>query len=248
MERTLTPEEKIRRAEEIYLKRKMRDGNRNYARVNVLESKKDFKLLKKMFIQILMCLIIYTGFYLIKNNNYIFSNDVLNKSKEILSYDINIPKLYKYIKEYLNAFIYQNIETNKIEKNEESIETNKDNEIQESINNVDEKTEEPKEDNATVEGIGGENIEDTQEPQVLTQMEQDAKDIKETVSLIIPLTGTITSRFGPRNSENPIVSKNHTGIDIARDEGTVFMAAMDGTVEIVSNVRGIGKSFKNSKR
>lgn len=235
MERTLSPEEKIRRAEEIYLKRKMRDSNKNYARVNVLENKKDFKLFKKMFIQILVCSIIYTAFYLIKNKNYIFSNDVLNKSKEILSYDINITKLYEYIKEYLNSFISPNIDLKKEDENQEPTEVNSNNENEEYINNIDtEKVEEPKEDKEIIEGIGGENI---QEPQVLTQMEQDAKYIKDTKSLIVPLNGTITSRFGPRNSENPIVSKNHTGIDIARDEGTVFIAAMDGVVEIVSNVR-----------
>ena len=98
----------------------------------------------------------------------------------------------------------------------------------------------------TQDGVGGENIDEKKEIS-LTQMEQDAKDILDSKSLINPLNGIITSRFGPRESENPIVSKNHTGIDIAAVEGTVFIAAMSGVVEEVSNKRRIRKSHKNSK-
>ena len=68
-------------------------------------------------------------------------------------------------------------------------------------------------------------------------MEKDAKNILETKSLIIPLKGTITSRFGVRNPKTPTVPKNHTGIDIAVNEGTVFIAAMEGIVQEVSSER-----------
>ena len=59
MERTMSVEDKIRRAEEIYAKRQ--EGNiRKTATVNVSnENKKDIKLLKKMIIQIIVCLVIY---------------------------------------------------------------------------------------------------------------------------------------------------------------------------------------------
>ena len=49
MEKTLSPDEKIRRAEEIYYRRKMIDKTRKTTRVNVSESKKDFGLLRKWF-------------------------------------------------------------------------------------------------------------------------------------------------------------------------------------------------------
>ena len=69
----------------------------------------------------------------------------------------------------------------------------------------------------------------------LTQMEQDAKYVTENKSLILPLKGTITSRYGPRNPTTPTVPKYHTGIDIAANEGTVFIASMEGTVQTVSS-------------
>lgn len=46
-------------------------------------------LYKKMVIQILTCILIYLVFSLIKEANYIFSADVMNKTKEFLSTDIN---------------------------------------------------------------------------------------------------------------------------------------------------------------
>lgn len=100
------------------------------------------------------------------------------------------------------------------------------------------------------QNIGGENIEtneiqeETEEKtEQLSQMERDAKYVLENKSLIIPLKGTITSRFGLRNPETPTVPKNHTGIDIAENEGTVFVAAMEGTVQEVSDKRRFRKSF-----
>lgn len=246
MERVLSPEEKIRRAEEIYYRRKTKEGNRNYARVNVAEPKKDFTLFKKMLLRILICAVIYTIFYMIKNTEYIFSEDVISKTKEILAYDINLPKLYEQAKNYLSFFTNQSTELseNKIEEQEAEKQNVENLEQQENIETVNEESQETSKE---PDGIGGENVEEAQEVVALTQMEQDANAIKETKSLIIPLKGTITSRFGPRESENPIVTKNHTGIDIAAIEGTVFVAAMSGTVEEVSSVRRIRKSYKNCK-
>ena len=241
LERTLSPEEKIRRAEEIYYRRKLQDGNRNSARVNVSESKKDFGMFKKMFLQIIICLLIYVIFYMIENTNYIFSEDVINKTNEILSYDINIQNLYNKGKEYLNLFLSTQVNFNKDEQSNIVEEQNDEN------NNLD-KENIQEEIVSTNENIGGENVEVNQEQAVtLTQMEQDAKDILETKSLIIPLKGTITSRYGLRDPETPTVPKNHTGIDIAVNEGTVFIAAMEGTVQEVSSKRGFRKSYKNCK-
>ena len=61
MERTMKVEEKIRRAEEIYERRKQGE-TRQLATVNVRE-KKDIKLLKKMIIQIIICILIYFVIY-----------------------------------------------------------------------------------------------------------------------------------------------------------------------------------------
>ena len=53
MERVMSVEEKIRRAEEIY-ERKKQGENRTVAKVSVNDDKKDIKLLRKMIIQILV--------------------------------------------------------------------------------------------------------------------------------------------------------------------------------------------------
>lgn len=243
MERTLSPEEKIRRAEEIYYRRKMQDKSRNYARVNVSESKKDFGLLKKMILQIIICILIYTIFYMIQNTNYIFSEDVIKKANEILSYDINIQKLYKQGMEYLNSFGNGvGADDSTPPQDDAMIETdlNISNEIK--VNNVivNESTNAIEEQN-----IGGEESVTNQTQEIpLTQMEQDAKYVKENISLIIPLKGTITSRFGLRDPETPTVPKNHTGIDIAVNEGTVFISAMSGIVEKVSSEGDLGNHLK----
>lgn len=77
-------------------------------------------------------------------------------------------------------------------------------------------------------------------------MEQDAKSVLATKSLINPLSGVITSRYGPRTSTDPRVSKYHTGIDIGVNEGTVFTASMAGTVEKVSSEGDLRKPCNNS--
>ncbi|MDO5555365.1 MAG: M23 family metallopeptidase [Clostridia bacterium] len=230
MERTLTPDEKIKRAEEIYYKKKIQATNKKVARVNVSE-KKEYNLLKKMFLQITICILIYLIFYMIQNTKYIFSESVIKKTNEILSYDINISNLYNNTKEYINSIIKPKHNLNKEETNdviEEQFITQQNEDIEQNENN-----------------IGGENIEiDEEEPISLTQMEQDAKSIIETNTLIIPLQGTITSRYGPRNPTTETVPKYHTGIDIAANEGTAFIASMSGIVETVSSVGDYGNHIK----
>ena len=98
MERILSQEDRIRRAEEIYNRR--RTANRSGIRVssdNVNTSKNEWSLFKKMALQLAICAVIYIIFYLIKNTNYIFSEDVINKTKEMLSYDINFGNASKFL-------------------------------------------------------------------------------------------------------------------------------------------------------
>lgn len=240
MERTLSAEERIRRAEEIYYKRKMQNTNSKSARVNV-SNKKDFGMFKKMILQIAICIVIYSIYYMIQNTNYIFSEDVIKKTNEILSYDINIKGLYEQTMQYLNQFIGDVKAIIPRPEDENAANQNDNNENNGDSNNEGEsKTQE--------ENIGGANVEESEEQNVnLSQMEQDAKYILENKSLVIPLKGTITSRYGPRNPETPTVPKNHTGIDIAVNEGTVFNASMEGTVQEVSSKRRFRESCKDCK-
>ena len=80
MERTMTVEERIRRAEEIYAKRRKGEV-KTIATVNVNREKKDIKLLKKMIIQLLICVTIYFVIYIVQQNKYAFSEDFINKTK-----------------------------------------------------------------------------------------------------------------------------------------------------------------------
>ncbi|MGN1270463.1 MAG: M23 family metallopeptidase [Clostridia bacterium] len=232
MERTMSPEERIRRAEEIYYRRKSQKLDRNSIRIRN-EEKVNSIIVKKMILQIIICIVIYSIFYMIQNTDYIFSEDVINKTKEILVYDINIQNLYNKSKEYINSFI-SNVKQEENEENQENDQTENEND---DIEGNDSETE-----NVSEGNIGGEEVANTEEN--LTEMERDAKDIIATKSLIIPLKGTITSRYGPRNPTDPKVSKYHTGIDIAVNTGTVFIASMEGVVEEVSSEGDYGNHVK----
>ena len=76
MERTMSVEEKIRRAEEIYAK-KQEGKEGNTARVGIYQknTKRDIKLLKKMIIQIIVCLANFIELY----------ENVKNKIMEVIN-------------------------------------------------------------------------------------------------------------------------------------------------------------------
>lgn len=230
MERTLSPEEKIRRAEEIYSRRRNGNTSRNIATVNV-SNEKNYGLLKKMILQISICLVIYFIFYLIQNGNYIFSGDIINKTKEILSYDINIEEIFNNIMNGINSFS-NGLVDNTI--NEEENQNN--NTITDTNNTIGV---------AKLASIVEENFILTQD---LTSEENNNEESKEltdeeyikTFNLIKPIEGIVSSEFGIRDVDNPIVSKNHMGIDIAANTGTEIKAAMEGEVTISSTTGSYG--------
>lgn len=198
-------------------------------------------LLKKMMFQIAICTVIYIIFYLIKNSNYIFSEDVLNKTREFLSYDINFgnvsSQFSSFIENNKDLFGFLRIidEENKEDQNNSN---NINNEInQDENNNV----------NETTGGIGGadsnEVIEEEQKEdndEEKTQNEKDIEYIKENFSFILPTKGTVTSRYGNREATE-VVSANHQGIDIGSEEGTAIYASMDGIVTVASEEGEYGK-------
>ena len=95
MEKVLSDEEKLRRAIEISERRNNHYRNTYVKKENIASNKKEYKLFKKMFIQIIICLLIYGAFYLISNKNNIFSNSIIEKTNEILNYDIDSEELYE---------------------------------------------------------------------------------------------------------------------------------------------------------
>ena len=231
MEKVMSVEEKIRRAEEIYYKRRNQEIPVMENIKEPIKPKKNIKLLKKMIKQIIICLLIYSVSYVIINNNYVFSEDFTNKAKEILSQDINFSQIYSGLVNSLN----QSTETTENPENlehpvpEEKTEEEK---TKEEIQNND-------------ENIGGaEELSTVEEPPVLSQMEQDANYIKSTINFIKPVNGTISSMFGLRNPTTESVPKNHTGTDIAAVTGTKIVSATEGTVIYTSSKGDYGKHLK----
>ena len=244
MERTMSMEDKIRRAEEIYYRRRGQAVSSNAENVReVKKEKKDKKLLKKMMTQIIVCLAIYSGFYLIVNNNYIFSEDFTNKAREILSQDINFMEIYSAISNKVTE-IYNSLQAKPEEQQQEEQQT-PEGDVQNNEENIQNND----------ENIGGaeeilseqptQTEETPQEPVVeLSQMEQDANYIKSTVSFIKPISGVISSEYGQRNPTTPTVPKNHTGTDIAASIGTKIVSATDGTVILASSEGDYGNHLK----
>ena len=221
----MSVEEKIRRAEEIYQKR--RQGEiRPIAKVSVNE-KKDIKLLKKMVIQILICVTIYLVIYSIQKNQYVFSEDFINKANEILSYDTNFMELYEIVK---NQFIKEKESKKDPEKEQEKPE----NEVTEEANEV------------TTESIGGAQAQINEEISAsnLSQEELDIQNIKNTTSFIKPIEGIISSKYGRRDTATGSVPKNHTGTDIAANLGTKIKSATDGEVVLASSEGDYGNHLK----
>lgn len=238
MERTLSQEERQRRAEELYYRRQNRVNEVRTTTVNV-NPKKNYRLLKRVIIQIIICALIYGVIYKLQSNTDSFSVDSINYLKGAIAYDIDMNKAFESVKNYMAAYNLEgtpnNINTNNVvEENTVTEEAVTDNTLQE----------------ATL-AVSEEVIENTEQPQQVveeassvSQMEEDATYIKSHFSFIKPLEGTVTSRFGLRNPTTATVPKYHTGIDIGVPEGTVFVSAMEGTVELVSSVGDYGNHVK----
>ncbi len=234
MERTMTVEEKIRRAEQIYERRKQ-GIDKPIETINISKNnKKDIRLLRKMLIQILVSALIYCVIYIIQSNRYVFSEDFTNKINEILSYDTNFIELYNISKDKVQDIVNK-IFTNNSIINKENNENNQEN----GNKNTTDSNQENQETNA----IGGAN-EDETDKQNLSQEEQDIANIKNTTSFIKPIDGTITSEFGQRDTATGRVPKNHTGTDIGANLGTKIKSATDGEVVLASEEGDYGKHLK----
>lgn len=147
MEKTISPEERIKRAEEIYYRRRSDNNSVRMSSRQVRDDKekKQFYLYKKMIIQVLVCILIYLVFSLIKQANYIFSEDVLNKTKEFLSTDINFEVIAGQVGQFfqdnqdkldfLSSWLKDDKQNNNSEKNLESDENKTSSENNNQVNN-----------------------------------------------------------------------------------------------------------------
>lgn len=233
MERIMSVEDKIRRAEAIYERRKQ-GNNKQIASINVSDNnkKKDIKLLKKMIIQILVCMVLYLIVYTIQNNSYVFSEDFINKANEILSYDTNFSEIYNNLKNgILSLLPKENNEVVNVEENNNT-QNEQNNELQNSIGG------------AVEENSNEVNTEEIEPKQELSQTEQDIINVKNTTTFIKPVEGVISSKFGNRETATGNVPKNHTGTDIAANLGTKIKSATNGEVVLASEEGDYGKHLK----
>lgn len=126
MERTVSIEERIRKAEEIYYKRKNpgvkieTERNSYYDEKNKNSNSFIKRKMKKLFLQIGVCIVLYVILYSTDFGTTIFKEDTSNYIKTFLAIDIDLNKLYQDFNNYM-----QSISPNEQnDKQENSINTN----------------------------------------------------------------------------------------------------------------------------
>lgn len=263
MEKILSEEEKIRKAEEIASRRQ--NGRIPVSNINNNERKaKKLTTFDKISIQIISSICIFGIIYFISQHN----TYAMDKIKMLMSNDTDFQKIYAEISVAMQGIIknFENkpqneenkIESNNIEENKENNEiteqesnenkeennNSQDNEKKsdETQNNNDENEKIEKnndnENNNEANGIGGGSDE--------TQVSQDIDDItyiKNKISFVKPVSGVITSPYGERTPTD-IISANHAGVDIGVNTGTDIVSAIEGTVELVSSYGDYGNHIK----
>ena len=261
MERIMSQEERIRRAEETYYRRCQ---NRNvYYYPNYKDNTKNtekngkIKIIAKLTAQIIICLIIYITAYIIQNSDAEFSKTVINGLKQFVSQDAKVQDIQNkmnYIGETIYSFFNENT-TNKntileneivntiqenttlengvtnTEQENSVLENEATNTLQENL--INNVTQDANANTSQYEGLAIGGAEENEEVQNKSQEELDIEYIKTNYNIIWPLEGTITSTYGPR-TPTEIVTANHKGLDIGGDIGTEIKAAMSGIVTLVS--------------
>ncbi len=249
MEKIISDEERIKRAEEISARRKNRIPASS---INIKENKK-LSFLSRISIQIITSICIFGIIYFI-NQNYSFA---IEKIKPVISNDADFSVIYSQVNDVVKNIINKNnneddklnSEENVQEENNnqpsnvqssEELSQNNTNQTSELVNESGVILNESKEASKEV-AVGGGN-DGTQQ----SQTQQDIAYIKANASFIKPVVGTITSRYGQR-TPTEIISANHGGVDIGANIGTDIIASMEGTVELVSTEGDYGIHLKITK-
>ncbi len=223
MERALTENERLKRAEEIAYRRKYPDE-----KISINEKRKKNYIGSKILLEILILFNITVIVFCMQNKNEIFSESFLEK---INSYGFDIRAC---LQNFYNSIVSIPEDATVFE-----------NEVKNETENTEQAIVEQIENNQNTLALGGavENVAETKE-EVLSAVETDSSKIKENYDLTKPISGTITSTFGIRESSNQKISGYHTGTDIAANQGTEILSAMSGTVILVSEEGDYGKHVK----
>ncbi len=258
MERIISEEERIRRAEEISARRK------NRIPVSTINKNKKPKvsMLSKVFIQVITSMCIFGIIYFMNMNN----SFAIEKIKPIISEDTDFVGIYNQIDEFVKNIgnsinIDSNSNQNNIEDesnqndinqnniNENVIDTsnlnNENSTPEENENNPIENTldanlaeikgqdENAQNENNNEQSKNKENNDQTNDSSN-NKIETDVDFIKANANIVKPISGWVTSGYGAREATD-IVSANHAGVDIGANYGEDIKAAMSGTVEMTSS-------------
>lgn len=208
--------ERIRRAEEIYYKRRYNQNYRGYT-----EQRKKHGFLRWFIGKVIYISLIVACVYGYNNKEYLLSNQFKEDFNSFIRTPVNIDSIFKRI--YTN--------------NEQSVE--KGNENQVNINSIEENND--SEDIMFVNTISAEILKTS----YVKNKKMSTEDyIKSICDFNLPVKGRVTSRYGKRTSKYKNVSNNHTGIDIAANLGTDIISAIDGKVIEVSSEGNYGKHLK----
>ena len=93
MERAMSVEERIKRAEDIYNRRNgVYTGN--VSNMEKTCKRKKRKNSKRLLIQIALCLLIDVNLYSVNNRNYIFSEEFRNSVSQFINEKTNLIEIY----------------------------------------------------------------------------------------------------------------------------------------------------------
>ena len=233
MERIISEEDRIRRAEEVASRRRNRIPAES---INVPTNNKP-SLMRKLFCQVLSSIRIFGILYFLSQNN----SQAMELIKPVLSEDTDFNQIYTrldgLIKNIGNEM--RNVETidnNEVENNSVTdVQNNFANDIQMESNVTTVSSVQDVQNSEEAMGGGDESID--------SETDLDVIYIKKNGSFIKPISGRITSGYGPRTPTN-IVSANHAGVDIGANTGADIVASMEGKVEVVSSQGDYGNHLK----
>lgn len=227
MDRLMSNDERIRRAEEVAERRKNAPIDLDNNRKNTSEYAGKTKVI---FFQAIVCILLYGGFYYVKSlpEKPEQLQVYFEKIRDVLNYDVDLSQTY-------NFFFQNNNGTQKSIDNEETKNPENISGIESSISDTDSNEN---------WGVGGELIEEPGSSGEEQPEPNDATYITNKIALENPLSsGVVTSKFGAREPSK-IVSANHKGIDIGAPTGTSIVSACDGKVIQVSSSGDLGKHIK----
>lgn len=231
MERVFSPDDRIRRAEEIYRKRQSLRERTKRATLNVSETPKNYRIVKKLTLQIVICLLLYCMFYLINTTNYNFSEATIAKVKEIVSIDYDFYGVYNNMVQSLNTYLYKDLNNN--EEGKEDTENQPENQEETSEQNE-----------STQTAMINESVIDEEESLTQSEIskteESETDRIRRSYEFILPVTGIVSSEYGQREVNASVITAYHKGIDVGANTGTKIFAATDGEVVIAKRSPSYG--------